>query len=73
MVPHKGRHSFYTKVSEPFFWYSIYGDVESYIKSCENCQKQGDLKLKINIKLHTIPVPSNVIKQVGVDLWITRG
>ena len=68
MVPHKGRHSFYTKVSERFFWYSIYGDVESYIKSCENCQKQGDLKLKMSSNLLNIPVPSNVMKQVVVDL-----
>ena len=32
------------------------------------CHKEGDLKLKTNSKLHSIPVPSNVMKQVGVDL-----
>ena len=68
MASHKGRDSTYSKVSERFFWYSIYEDVESYIKLCENCQKQGDLKLKTNIKLHSTQVPSNIIKQVGVDL-----
>ena len=46
----------------------MHKDVEDYIKTCENCQKQGDLKLKTNEELHSIPVPSNVMKQVGVDL-----
>ena len=58
----------YSKTSERFFWYSIYKDVESHINSCENLQKQCDLKLKMNSKLRSIPVPSNVIKQVDVDL-----
>ena len=44
MASHKGRDSAYSKISERFFWYSIYKDVQSYIQSCENCRKQGDLK-----------------------------
>ena len=35
-------------------------DVESYIKSCKIFQKQGDLKLKMSSKLHSIPVPSTL-------------
>ena len=46
---------------------TIYKDIKSYIKSCENCQKQGDLKLETKSKLHSIPVLSNFMKQVGVD------
>ena len=38
----KGRDSTYSKISERFFWYSIYKDVEINIKSCENCQQQCD-------------------------------
>ena len=73
LTSHKGRNSTYSKISECSFWYSIYKVVASYIKSCENCQKQGDLKLKTNSKLHNIPVPSNVMKQVAVDLcWQTE-
>ena len=61
MASHKDRDSTYLKNSEPLFWYSNYKEVaESYIKSCENCPKQVDLKLKTNSKLHSIPVPSNV-------------
>ena len=47
---------------------STYKNVESYTKSYENCHKQGELKLKRYSKLHSIPVPSNLMKQVGVDL-----
>ena len=50
------------------FWYSVHKDVESYVNCCENCQKQGDLKLITNSKLYSITVLSNVMKQVGVDL-----
>ena len=49
--------------------YLIYKDVESYIKSCENFQKQGDLKLKTNSKLYSIPAPLNVMMQIDFDLW----
>ena len=52
MDSHRGRDSTYSKISKRFFWYSVYIDVESYVKSCENCQKQGDFKLKTH-KLHT--------------------
>ena len=51
MACHKGRDSTYSKIYEHLFCYSIYKYAESYIKSCENCQKQ-DLKLKTNSKLH---------------------
>ena len=68
MASHKGRDSTYSKILERFFWYSIYNDVENYIKACEICQKQGDLKLKTNSELQSIPVPVDVMKQVGVDL-----
>ena len=64
----KGRDSAHSKISEHFVWYSIYKDVKSYIRSCENCEKQGDLKLKTNSKLHSMPVPWNVMRQAGVDL-----
>ena len=68
MASHKGRDSTYSKISERFFWYSIYNDVENYIKACEICQKQGDLKLKSNSELQSIPVPVDIMKQVGVNL-----
>lgn len=68
MASQKDRYSTYWKISKRFFWDSVYRDVESHIKSCENCQTQCELKLKMNSKLRSIRVPWNVMKQVGIDL-----
>lgn len=65
---HYGRDSTYAKIVERFFWYSIYKDVVDYCKACGICQKQGDLKLKSKSELHSVPVPTMVMKQIGVDL-----
>ena len=65
---HNGRDLIYSKSFERLCWYSIYKDVKSYIKPCQNCQKQGDLKPKTNGTLHSIPVSSNFMKSEGVDL-----
>ena len=79
MASHKGRDSTYSKISERFCWYSIYKDDESFLKSCENCQKQVDLKLKMNIKLHNIRAVGSFFiggggllsKYVGYHVWLT--
>ena len=72
MASHKGRDSTYAKISERFFWYSIYNDVKEYIRKCEQCQKQGDLKLKSNEELHIIAIPSQVMKQIGTPFWAKK-
>ena len=36
-----------TKISNRFFWRSIKGDVEEFIKKCDQCQKQGKIKKSI--------------------------
>ena len=64
MASHKGRDSTYSEISERFFWYTIFTDVENFIKSCKICQKQGDLKLKVNDELHSVPIPNFVC------LWV---
>ena len=38
------------------------------MKSCEICRKQGNLTLKTKNELHSIPIPTAVMKQIGVDL-----
>ena len=68
MASHLGKYSTYGKVSAPFFWYSIYNDVANFVKSCEVRQKQGNLPLKSKNELHSIPIPTAAMKQVGVDL-----
>ena len=50
-----------------FFWYNISNDISDFVKKCEQCQKQGDLKSP-KADLKPIPIPSTVMKQVGVDI-----
>ena len=46
----------------------MYDDVADFIRSCELCQKQGDIKISTKTELHSVPIPGNVMKQVSVDL-----
>ena len=43
-------------------------DVNNYIKTCQKCQHQGKIFKKISPDLQSIPIESEVMKQVGVDL-----
>ena len=64
---HFGRNSTYEKVVKRFYWYSIYEDVNNLIKECTECQKQAVMP-KGQPKLHPISIPSQAMKQVGIDL-----
>ena len=48
------------------FWYNIAADINEYDESCEQYQKQDDLKSP-KVELKWIPLPSIVIKPVWVD------
>ena len=65
---HRRKNSTYEKIAERFFWYNISNDISDFIKKCEQCQNQGDLKSP-KADLKPIPIPSTVMKQVGVDIW----
>ena len=56
-----------TRLHKGFFWHNIAADIKEYVKSCEKCQKQGDLKSP-KVEFKSIPVPSSVMKEVGVDI-----
>ena len=67
MGSHRGRTLTYEKISERFYWYNISNDVANYIKMCEKCQKHQSIP-KQNSKVQSIPVPSEVMKQIGVNI-----
>ena len=57
----------YKKIPGRFFWHNIAAGINDYVKRFQQCQRQGNLKSpKVELKL--IPVPSRVMKQVGVDI-----
>ena len=61
-----GRTSTYQKISSRFDWNTIVSDVADDIKGCDNCQKH--LYKKVKEELINIAVPSEVMKQIGVDI-----
>ena len=68
LAAYRGRESTYQKISERFFWYAMIEDIKEYIKTCGSCQQQGKIFKKISPELKSIPVPNEVMKQIGIDL-----
>ena len=68
MASHRGTNTTYDKVSSRFFWYSMRSDIIDFINRCDLCQKQGDLTMEIKNELQNVPVPTAVMKQIGIDL-----
>ena len=67
MVSHCERDSTIQKISNKFFWHNIKGDVEEFIKKCDQCRHQGKIK-KVSSELHSIPIKTEVMQQIGIDI-----
>ena len=70
MASHRGKNTTNDKITQKLFWHNIAANINEYVKSCKQCQKQSDLKSQ-KVDLKSIPVPSSVMKQVGVDTSVT--
>ena len=68
LVAHRDRESTYQKISDRFFWHGMIEDIKEYIKICKSWQQQGKIFKKISPELKCIPVPNEVMKQIGIDL-----
>ena len=68
MASHRGRDSTYQKCSERFFWHNMFSDISDYVRRCQTCQKHGKIEKKISPELQSIPVPTEVMKQIGIDI-----
>ena len=64
---HLGKTSTYQTMTSRFYWYTIVTDVAEYIKSIK-CQRHLAILNNVKHELKSIPVSSNVMKQIGVDL-----
>ena len=49
-------------------FYRKKNDVADYIKGCDNCYKHLSMPKKVKEELKNIPIPSEVMKQNGVDI-----
>src|SRR4029077_12159711 len=49
---HRGRDGIVKKILEHYWWRNMYRDVESYVKSCDKCQR------RINIHVEEVLHPN---------------
>ena len=62
---HLGRDKTYGKISERFYWETLWTDVKNYIRYCEICQQTNDIKFQKSVaSLHPIPIKPQVWNQV---------
>ena len=68
MASHRGRDTTYQKVSDRFYWHNMVKMVDEYVKACGECQRHGKSLKKFAPELQSVPVPSQAMSQVGVDI-----
>jgi hypothetical protein len=61
---HFGINATYERIKERYYWKGIKNDVETYVKTCNQCQKRG--KPKGKNELHSIKV-KEPFYQIGID------
>ena len=43
---HLGRDAMYNKILDKFYWKGMKNDIQKYVKTCEQCQKRGNIGSK---------------------------
>ena len=64
-----GKNLAIQKISNRFFLHNIKGDVEEFIKKCDQCQKQGKIK-NLSSKLHSIPIKTEIMHYRLVSIYV---
>ena len=62
---HFGIQTTYEKIKERYYWKGMLKDIETYIKSCDQCQRRG--KTKNKQELHSIPIYEPFYR-IGIDI-----
>ena len=62
---HFGKETTYDKVKNKYYWPTIKKDVETYVKTCDQCQRRG--KRTTKNELHSIKI-SRPFQRVGIDI-----
>ncbi len=50
------------------YWFNMNKDLRAYLRTCANCQKADTKFPKAKGILHSVPIPTQVWSQVGIDL-----
>src|SRR5260364_218377 len=62
---HLGTDAMYHKIAERYYWDQMYRDIKEYVKTCEQCQRQGKSRRKE--PLHPIKI-GQVFEHIVIDL-----
>ena len=62
---HLGIDAMYHKIAERYYWDQMYRDIKEYVKTCEQCQRQGKSRRKE--PLHPIKI-GQAFERIGIDL-----
>lgn len=62
---HFGKDTTYDKIKEKYYWPTIRPDIETYVKSCDKCQRRG--KSTTKNELHSIKI-SRPFQRIGIDI-----
>lgn len=64
---HQGVNRTEKKIAERYFWPGMTSDIREFIRGCDKCQRQNNLK-KISAPLQPIQVNDEAFAMVGMDL-----
>ena len=65
---HVGITGLIRELSERFYWRTVEADITNYVKACPQCQRVNPKFDRATPQLHPVSVPSEVMKQNGVDI-----
>lgn len=65
---HFGTNRTYKKAQEVYFWPKMRDTVETYVRSCDSCQRVKAMRQKPQGKLHPLEIPGRRWESVSMDL-----
>src|SRR6266540_402950 len=62
---HARVNKIFQVVQQRYYWPQMFEDIRNYVKTCDDCQRRGELR-KNNI-IHPIPAKA-LFQQIGIDI-----
>ena len=71
VMAHNGRDKTYDRLTKYYWWPNMYGDNESYTRSCQECCVNNARTAKAKGLISGLPIPMESWEVVHAD-WITN-
>ena len=65
---HLAHYKTYLRLASRFFWPSMYTDVQTYCKTCPECQKTSAVRKSDRAPLQAMPVITTPFKRIAMDI-----